>query len=256
MNKRIVLLTSVSVFLLSAMVVTLALAQTRVVGVNVGDWFKYSDIAVNWSSNDPNATFPPSGWEWLEETNETEWMRISVEQVSGTNITLQMLTHYGNGTEETSGGHGDIDTGDGNMTFMAISADLNANDTIYSSPEWSDMKINETITRTYPDGVRETNHLNMTYEYSYTLNETEYYYYTSQNFYWDRESGIFVESYFEVTNQTGEYLTTWSSLARITDSNVWVIPEFPTYTSVVLAFAILTVSTVMIKRRLLKTPTH
>ena len=253
MKKRIVFLTLISVSLLSTMVLTSVVAQPRIVGVNVGDWFEYNDVAVTWSSNDPNATFPPSGWEWLKETNETEWMRLSVEQVSGTNITLQMLTHYRNGTEETSGGDVDIDTGDGNMTFMAISADLNANDTIYSSPDWSDYKINETISRTYPDGVRNTNHLNMTYEYSWNISETQYYYYMSQNFYWDRESGIFVESHFEVTNQTGEYLTTWSSLARITDSNVWVIPEFPTWTPTLLILITLAIAIVISKRRIFKT---
>lgn len=88
MNKKMVLLTLVSVFLLSAMVVTSS-AQPRIVGVNVGDWFKYGDITVTWSSNDPNATFPPPGYEGWEELNETEWMLISVEDIFSTNITFQ-----------------------------------------------------------------------------------------------------------------------------------------------------------------------
>ena len=256
MKKKIVLLTLVSVFLLSAMVVTSIVAQPRTVGVTEGDWFKYGDIEVSWSSNDPNATFPPPYWEMLEGWNETEWMLLSIVDVSGTNVTGQMVTHYENGTEETSGAYVNIDTGDGNMTYMAISANLNANDTVYTSGEFSSYKINETIVRTYPDSVRETNHINMTGEYSWTINETEYRYYDSMNFYWDRESGIFVEDYFEGINQTGDYLTTWSALSRITDSNVWVIPEFPTWTSILLVFVTLTVAMAIYKRRLLKTPIH
>ena len=153
-------------------------------------------------------------------------------------------------TEKTESGHIDIDTGDGNMTLSAISANLNANDAIYSSPGYSTQKINETVTRTYPDGVRDTNHMNITGEY----NVTGFYQYISMNWYWDRSSGIFVEMAQEYTSQTEIYTTTWSLQLRITESNAWVIPEFPTYTSLLLAFAILTVSLVTIKRRLLKTP--
>ena len=242
----------------------LALIKPRTVGVNIGDWFKYGDITVNWSSNDPNATFPPPGWEWLETMNDTEWMLLSV--VSGTvdtYIGLQATEHFKNDTERIRSGFITIDTGNSSqttnetldMTFMVISADLDANDTIYTL-QYSTYRINETIVRTYPDGVRDTNHLNMTWEYSWTINETEYYFYQTLNFYWDRSTGIFVEEYFEGINQTGMYLTTWSCLARITESNVWVVPEFPTWTSILLILVVLTVAIAIFKRRLLKAPIH
>jgi len=238
------------------MVVISVVAQPRIVGVNAGEWFKYGDITVNWSSNDPNATFPPPYWEELEGWNETEWSLSTVEDVSGTNVTFQFIYHFKNGTETTESGYIDLDTGDGNMTYMAISANLDAGDTIYTSEDHSGWQINETIVRTYPDSVRDTNHINMTSEYSMTINETEYYYYNSMNFYWDRESGVFVEDYFEGINQTGEYTTTWSALSRITESNVWVIPEFPTWTPMLLVFVILTVSIIVYKQRLLKSLIH
>jgi len=171
MSKKIVSLTLLSMFLLSAMVVTSVVAQPRVVGVNVGDWFKYRAITGNWSSDDPNAIFP------LLEWNETEWMMMSVEDVSGTNITFQSTWHLTNGTEVTQEGYVDIYTGDGNMTLSAISADLNVNDTIYSSFGHSTMKINETMVRTYPDSTRDTNHLNTTMEF----NVTGFYQYLSVN---------------------------------------------------------------------------
>jgi len=242
----------------------LALIEPRTVGVNIGDWFKYGDITVNWSSNDPNATFPPPGFEILEELNEIEWMSMSVGSISGTNITLQATDHFKNDTERIRSGWIDIDTGNTSeeteettgMTFWAISADLDTNDTLYTSGEYSTWKINETIVRTYPDGARDTNHLNMTWEYSWTINETEYYFYQTLNFYWDRSTGIFVEEYLEGINQTGTYLTTWSCLARITESNVWVIPEFPTWTSILLMLTVLTVAIAIFKRRLLKAPIH
>jgi hypothetical protein len=256
MKKEIVLLTLISVFLLSPTVVTSA--QDRVVGLAPGDSFKCDVVDISWSSNDPNATFPPSGNEWLKDMNETEWTRTSVVNVSGMNITCQSTMHFKNGTEETSGGYIDIDTGTNvNMTFMAISADLEANDTIYASGYYSSLAINETIVRTYPDTVRDTNHLNMTRgPNSGTINGTEYYYYYAMNFYWDRSTGMLVEDSFEEVNQTGEYLTTWSALFRVTESNVWVVPEFPIWTSMLLLLTTLTATICIYKRRPLKTLTH
>ena len=238
MSKKIVSLTLFSMILLSAMVVTSVVAQPRVVGVNVGDWFKYRVITANWSSDDPNATFP------LLEWNVTEWMLMSVEDVSGTNITFQSTWHLTNGTEVPQRGDVDIDTGDGNMTLSAISADLNVNDTIYSSFGHSTMKINETTVRTYPDSTRDTNHLNTTMEY----NVTGFYQYLSMNWYWDKSSGIFVEMAHEAISQAGGYTTTISVLLRITESNVWVVPEFPSFLILPL-FMISTLLAVILYRR-------
>jgi hypothetical protein len=261
MKKKTVLFTLISVFLLSAMTVTSIVAQPRIVGVSVDDWSKYGEITVDWSSSDPNATFPPPYWEWLVTINETEWMQYSVEGVSGTNVTLQVTEHFKNDTERIRSGWIDIDTGSSSqetnettdMGIMIISANLDANDTIYSSPDWSDWKINYTVTRTYPGGARNTNHLKMTEEYSWS-NGIAVYQNMSMNYYWDRSTGVLVEWSIEAANQTGDYLTTWSALMRITESNVWVIPEFPTWTSMLLILIVFTVATVIYKRRLTKTP--
>jgi len=217
MKKKTVLLTLVSVFLLSAMVVTSVVAQPRIVGVTVDDWFKYGDTTFSWSSNDPNATWPPTGYEmeWMEWLNETEWMRVSVEDVSGTNITFQATLYFKNGTDIIRSGWTDIDTGDSsndtaetmNMGLCTIPANLDANDTIYASSPYL-LNITEAIVRTYPDIVRETNHLNMTFEYSQDESDV----FMSANYYWDQSTGVLVELYVESLNQTGEYVTSFSQL--------------------------------------------
>ena len=236
--KKNVLLAFVLVLLSTAMVVTAVVAQQRIVGVNVDDWFKYGDITVNWSSNNPNATLPPGS----EELNETEWMLLSVKNVSGTTITFQSTRHFKNGTERIESGYLDIDTGDTeNMGGAAISANLEVNDTLYTG---STVKINETVVRTYSDGVRETNHLNVTLEESLM----QYYYRRTENFYWDKPTGIVVEQYVEEIEQTEEYLTTYSASVRITESSVWVIPEFPSFLILPL-FMITTLLAVIIYRR-------
>lgn len=245
MGKKIVLLTLFLVFLLFARVMT-ASATTRIVGVSVGDWFKYGDITVNWSSNDPSATFP----EMYKELNKTKWVVAIVTAISGTNITGQLTTHYVNGTETTFGGWVDIDTGNGeNLTIALISANLVAGDTIYTSAD-STMMVNETIPRTYLSGVRETNHMNNTW----TTSQWQGDYYFSMNFYWDRLTGVFVEMSVQSRNQTAAYTTTFSARMAITESNVWVVPEFPTWTSILVLFVVLTFTIAVYKRRQTKIP--
>jgi len=217
MSEKNLIMTLFFTILLSTMVMTSVVAQSRIVGVNVGDWFKYGEVSGSWSSDDPNAIFPSL------EFNYTDWMLISVEDISGTNITFQSTWHFTNGTEKIETGHIDIDTGEGNMTLSAISANLSPNDPIYSSPGYSTQKINGTIIRTYPDGVRDTNYMNITTE----INQTGLYQYISMTWYWDKSSGMFVEMAQDVESQIENYTTSWSLLLRITESNVWVIPEFP-----------------------------
>lgn len=250
MGKKPILLALGSVFLLCAMVVASVIAQTRIVGVNVGNWFKYGDISGSWSSNDPNATIPDFAF------NETEWMMMSIESISGTNVTGQMTIHYTNGTEESEAGWIDIDTGEGEEGILwIISANLDAGHTIYSSGEYSTWMINETVSRTYPDGVRETNHINITAEYQMS-NGIEIYQYISMNFYWDRSSGMQVESSQEYISQIGEAQTSWSFTIKITESNIWVIPEFPIWTTTLLTLIAITATITICNRRLLKNPTQ
>ena len=245
MKKRIVFLTLVSAFLLSAIVPASVVAQPRIVGVSVGDWFKYGEIEVDWSSNDPNATIP------LQNYTEMEWMTMLIEDISGTNVTGRMTMHFENGTEEIEGGYIDIDTGEGeNATFWIISADLEANDTIYSSIDYSNWRINETISKTYPDGQRNTNHLNLTV----LIDQMGIYMYMSMNYYWDTTTGALVELTQEYNATMGETETSWSLSIRITESSVWVIPEFSTLPSTLFVIIVLAVAIAIYKRKLLKTP--
>ena len=63
----------------------------------------------------------------------------------------------------------DLTTGEGDLRNWLISANLNANDPLYTTE--IDEKINETVIQTYPMGPRETNHL----VYSYNTSSGEDY---------------------------------------------------------------------------------
>lgn len=240
MNKKII--PFLALLLLSLILQVSAVGREP--GVGVGDFCEYHDIVFYFSSTEPNATLPPG----YEEINETLWMYMQVTDVSGTNVTGQATIHYKNGTEETSEGWVDVDTGDGeNMTMFLLAKDLGPGDSLYTSGYYSSWKINETISKTYPSGeVRDTNHLNLTMEMSFT-----YYARYSMNYYWDKETGVVVQMDMEIIERN-TYNTTMSMHIGITGTNRWVVPEFSAWTlllTLTLSFAVITV---IIKRRRLK----
>lgn len=232
MNCRIVFFTLFSTFLLLALVVE-ASATTRTVGVSVGNTFTYG-ITVSWSSNDTSATFPSN----LVDYNNTQWGKINITAISGTNVTGQMTSHYKNGTEKTQGGWVDVNTGNSeNLTENVISANLAQGDSMYNSSLYNTYVINNTVTRTYLGVGRQTNHLNYTYPNG------------STNLYWDKTTGILVEILLESINQTSQYTTTSSVDIQITSSNVWTVPEFPTWTPALLILIAFTSATIIIARQ-------
>lgn len=225
-----------------------ASAATRVPGVAPTDWFMYADVFFNWYSNDPNATIP---W-YLRDFNETQWLMVTITDVQGTNVTAHQVQHFKNGTDKQSDGYIDVDTGNGvNLTQWIIAADLNPNDTLYTTGWYANWKINETIPRTYPDGPRQTNHINITMSGSIGNATIRF----SQNLYWDRPAGVMTEGSFDYLNQTEVYLTTMSYGLRITDSNVWTIPEFPTWTPILILLVTITSAAAIHKQKLRKKQT-
>lgn len=235
MNSRIVLLTLISTLLLFALVVA-ASAQIRVVGVSVGNKFRYS-FNISWSSNDPSAT-PPSS---LVDNNNTEWMEISVTGISGTNITGQTIQHYKNGTETTADVWVDVDTGPSALPYF-ISANLAAGDSAYTSfPFNTTWIMNETVPRAYFFGARDTNHMNTTASSGTQSFPT--------NMYWDKSTGVFVEFLQEATNKTDAYTATSLIGIQIISSDLWTVPEFPTWISALLTLIALTSATMVIARQ-------
>jgi hypothetical protein len=87
------------------------------------------------------------------------------------------------------------------------------------------------VSRTYLDGVRDTNHFNMT---SYGSANTTY------SLYWDKLTGLLVDLFTGNTYQTGAYITSWSSEFQIISSDLWVVPEFSAWTSAMLMLIVLT----------------
>lgn len=142
-----------------------------------------------------------------------------------------------------------METGEGeNMTMFVIAANLGPGDSVYTTGYYSSYIINETIAWMYPSGIiRETNHLNITMEYS----GLGFYYKYAMNYYWDKETGVVVQMDMEYTEES-TYTTTMSMHIGISDTNKWTVPEFSMWTlllTLTLSFAVITL---VAKRRRLK----
>ena len=212
MKKRKIIPVFVLIAMLLTIIGAMAAAQSRTSGVSVGDTFTYSNANFSWYSNDPTATVPT---EW-NNMNGSAYFQITIESVVGTNVTISSLAHYNNGTDISQSGWVDVDTGDGNMTFFLISANLNANDSIYTGSDYSNYFINETI-----PGTRATNYLNATMETSVE----SYSIYLSMNFYWDQTTGVLTKMSM-TNNETTTYTTDWSISFELTSSNKFTVPEY------------------------------
>jgi hypothetical protein len=215
MKRKYALAITVTIILIGMSGVKTALGQ-RTVGVNICDWAEYT---VFYSGN---ATFPP------QLSLDLEWMKLTVEYISGTNITFVQIYHYTNGTEEGGINSVDVDTGQGHGTGMFIAKNLNESDLIYTSPppsgpfnlNFGGLTINETISRLYLSETVETNHLNVTGSESIAEgNQT-----VSLNFYWYKATGALAEMSAYAVYQWDSGNTTWLEYGLVV-SAMEVLPQ-------------------------------
>jgi hypothetical protein len=251
LRKKILPAILLSVFLLSAMTVPI-LSQDVTVGVSVGDWFKYETRILDWIA-EPDVPFPPDQYvEMLYTYNETDWQKLTVTDIAGSNVTLDVLLHWKNGTETTY----ELET---NITssqtppeaLTVVPANLEAGDQVKTTFLLSGVitypprYINETILMDYETGTRETNVLD--YEHPTWAPESSIHSTTL----WDKETGVLVKNYVVFLNNTSmlgyDYSVTFE--IELVEANLWVIPEFPTGTAMLLIFVAITVSISILHKR-------
>jgi len=226
MNKKKALMTFTLVLLAAVPALTLVApvvegSSERIVGVKVGDWIKYGNFYASWTSDDPNAQEPPKD---LIEHSSIEWITNTVQNIVGTNITFQTVTHYKNGTETTSMYHVDIKTGEGNATFAFISANLDAGESVYTSIEYADTWINETAPLVYVNALRETNYL-LASMYEVVPGDVEQTLFYQTEAFWDKATGILSERAGTVVQTYEVYGVEFTSVAIrsevMIDTSLW-----------------------------------
>lgn len=227
-------------FLLCAPIMGITLAQPQtVVGVKQGDMFEY-DMRSFWT-----CTFMDTPQADLVELNQTEWAKVTVTEVSGSQIKTQLTTHYRNGTEVNSDEICDIETGETSGGPPFIGANLGENDLINPSAS-EPLVVQYTIIRNYENSQRETNYLKLE-DIGNTSEVGEFS--RIYEYYFDKSTGALVEYSYEFS-YTGLTSITQSKLIA---SNVWAIPEFPSLI-ILPIFMMITLFAVAIKKRLFHRP--
>jgi hypothetical protein len=197
------------------------LAQALVPGVTQGNEFTY-DIMGLWSSPSTNVEIPA----YLLEFNKTDYYKVIATEVSGADVSVHTVWRFANGTEIEGDSEINLETGIYTGGFWAIfAADLGANDRV--RPQGYDQStVNETITRDYLGGERETNHLMLTLQQYDSSDPTHTSLYTEKSdIYFDKQTGMLVELRDDdfYSNPSRTVTIIW----KIRDSNVWNVPEFP-----------------------------
>lgn len=199
-----------------------ALAQSSVSGVEGGNYFTYS-ISTTWSATNSSATPPP----YLTENNKTSWYNVSVSYTSGANVTATNTWEYVNGTTGNTLIQMEVQNGtvyfyiEGLPAFLGFyPANQSAGQPI--RPLAPDGPIvNETISRDYTGGKRDTNMISFSYQVTDYYNEsigTE-----TMTSYVDKATGVLVEQivHTEFPDQTGEIV--W----KLTGTNAWTFAAQP-----------------------------
>jgi hypothetical protein len=154
-------------------------AQGITIGVSKGDTFTYKLV----------------GFGRLAY-NESEWIRFTVTDISGSTISLTHVLHLKDGSETTSETSINIQNGRFSggewIPPIVLPADLQANDNFYVCGYISQtpLSVLETTLSTYSQGQRETNH---------ATNESEY----KSEIYFDKQTGVLLE-YSNLNPEDGE----------------------------------------------------
>jgi hypothetical protein len=202
---------AVLIILLLISITGTTFAQTEGTGVKEGDMYSY-DVQV--SSNVPSLT--------NLDMRRMVAIRINVTRVDADEIKYQSTAIFNNGTESTAD-NSELYSKESPYVnwYLFYPANLSANDTV--NIFGGHYPITETVLRNYIGVERETNRLAIELANLNTSNIPEYHEY--YDVYFDKKTGMAVGLHIEQVNSDEELLNELT--LTIKESNVWVVPEFP-----------------------------
>ena len=207
----------VALLLSLLMVFPLAFGQNTIdmVGVNVGDWVKYSVTRLG-----------PDKVAWGGPTmKRAVWVKVEVQNISGTVITARETIHLTDGSDSITTDSWDLQ-GVGSWYPFIIATNLGPGDKVGDFAVWVnetgefkdvELTLNNTVSRSYGGVTKEVNVL----KFSELVGFFEWWNNNTLEYYWDRETGFLLEKiwqtrYVEVGN------TSISTLRlEIADTNMW-----------------------------------
>jgi len=155
------------------------------VGATVGLSYDYT-YALRGTERDENGTLVTTV---PYEVNYLE--TITVQQVSGTNVTIEYMRDLLNGTTESASSWVDLNTGEGTAFFVVVPSGLGGGNLLY--PEWTNENgtseggpiVTDTVYLKEGDSTIEAVH----FGYTYTVNEQE----CREDYYWEKSTGMMLK---------------------------------------------------------------
>ncbi len=195
-------------------------------GVSVGQWAEYKPL-YSTCSGDPTICASMSGGNALEGLDHGN---LQIVLISGTSITLSLISAYTNGTTKSEGILVDVYSGDSNITggttptnYLILAGGLHAGDHVSYPP--ISPTLNSTEARSVLGSTRTVNFLNYSSTFSYGGSGTT----TSAGFAFDQQSGILIEGSFSVSSNSPYGSFDLAVAFGIVDTNIWnsqVSPDF------------------------------
>jgi len=186
------------------------------VGVKVGDWVKYRF----------SITGPAFSGDWEESI---DCIRIEVQNVSGTLVTVRESTHYKKGDETINTRNADLRTHSiGPYSYIIATNHSKGDRILIEGYEFEDVFhkffINGTVTKEYLGASREAYYSIASFTMPFFWDHIN----GTQEYYWDRETGFLLEHRYEAVFVGYENTTFSRWLMEIADTNLWetkIIPQ-------------------------------
>jgi len=245
-----------SVLLLCGILLPSLCQAQLTVGVQVGDWFKYEGTLVLWEAG-PSIPIPPNEYATEVVTyNTTDWFMYTVTDITGENVTFEIVTRWSNGTETTETL---VDDMPNSFTLMVIGTNLGPDNEVRPAYDWTELfgfewiwparKLNDTIEVQWLSETRTANVLDWWHPPLFEGMEPS----TRQVYNWDAETGI--QTLYETHSNNTDFMTgeDYNYIVRrvLVDSSIegLVIPEVFTTAVLLVMLSASTISFVLYRRR-------
>ena len=248
MNKKLTITISLLIILCFG-VVGQALAQTRTPGVKANDYLVYN-ITTHWNPASTSEAAPSI----LVDLNNTKEYNVTITGVSGANVTTNQLWDFVNGTELPYLVVWNLETAESyymTSEFEGIvGANLGVGDLLHPSGNDS-LTINQTITRDYASGARDTNVVQLSSPVQNSTidsatNQTTYTTIGNQDvtFYIDKATGVLVEQRSEISSLTP--VESGSTVWTLKETNLWNVSSSTTTIELSMTLIIAIVAVIVI----------
>ena len=209
------------------LVLALPPPQEGPVAIKAGDWIKYKYTITGWPAGQPHP----------------EWLKLEFLSIEGTADSVKVTMGMSDGTEQSATVPVDVGEGSGaalGLSGFVIPSNLTTGDSVYMTG-FGDIAIDGETTRTYAGARR-------TVVYASTSQDG-----VQLTCYWDKLTGVMVESSTTYTGITG----TITATAKTTETNMWgaTTAGMQWWLWVIVAVAIVALAIVVYRLKKRKTPT-